>query len=152
VADLRAVVLSCSVRKRCDADLNFSGAGAVELAEVDALPGAEEEFAFVDDEGDRGTGEDGFEMAITVAFGVEIEGFALGDEGGEFFGDVVFDVGVGVFVDGDGGGGVGDEDDAEAVLDAGLGDEFGDARGDVEDFVACAGGEFFGEEHEGLPK
>ena len=124
-----------------------AGAWAVELAQVDALPGAEEECAFVDDEGDGGAGEDGFEVGVTVSFRVEIEGFALGDEGGEFFGDVELHVGVGVFVDGEGGGGVGDKDDAEAVLDAGLGDEFGDARGDVEDFVAVVRREFFGEEH-----
>ena len=124
-----------------------AGAGAVELAEVDALPGAEEEFAFVDDDGNGGAGEDGFEVGAGVAFGVFVEGFGFGDEGGEFVGDVVFNVGVGVFVEGDGGGGVGDEDDAEAVLDAGLGDELGDARGDIEDFVAMLGGEFFGGEH-----
>ena len=81
-----------------------AGAWAVELAEVDALPGAEEEFALVDDEGDGRACEDGFEVGVGVAFGVLVEGFALGDEGGELFGHVVFDVGVGVFVDGDGGG------------------------------------------------
>ncbi len=124
-----------------------AGAGAVELAEVDALPGSEEEFSVVDDEGEGGSCEDGFEVTVTVAFGVLIEGFFFGDEGFEFLEEVAFDVGVGVFVEGDGGGGVGDEDYAEAIGDGGFFDEFDDARGDVEDLVAVVSGEAFGVKH-----
>src|SRR4051812_12638963 len=115
----------CGAAEKCsgdnradDFDVIGAGAGAVVLAEVDSLPSAEDELAVVNDHGDGGAGEDGFDVGVGIAFGVVVIGFALWDQFGEFLQDVVFDVWVGVFVDADGGGGVGDVDDAEAVLDA----------------------------------
>ena len=76
----------------------------VEFAELDALPGAEDQFAAVDQQRDAVADQRGFDVAVAVAFGVLVIGFLLGDQRFQFFQQVVFDVGIGVFVDGDGGG------------------------------------------------
>jgi hypothetical protein len=112
---------------------------AVEFAELDSLPGAEHELAAFDQDRDAVADEGGFHVAVAVAFAVLIVGFAVGDEGGEFFEHVVLDVGVGVFVDGDGGGGVGDADDRHAVLNLMLRDEPLNMVGDFEHLIAGLG-------------
>ena len=115
-----------------------AGAGAVEFAEEDALPAAELELAFGDEDGGGSAHERGFDVGVGVAFGVS-EIAALGNQAGKGGFEIGGDVGVGVFVDDDAGGGVRDVEMADAGVDAGVVHEFGDGGGDVEQLGAALG-------------
>ena len=128
-----------------DFDAEEAGAGAVEFAEEDALPAAELEFAFGDEDGGGGAHERGLDVGVGVAFGVLIAG-VLGNQAREGGFHIGGDVGVGVFVDDDAGGGVRDVKVADAGVHGGVVHEFGDGSGDVEQLGAALGadGEFAG--------
>jgi len=54
--------------------------GAVEFAEVDALPAAQDQLAALDDYRGAVADEGGFEVAVGVALIVLVVGFGFGDE------------------------------------------------------------------------
>src|SRR5687767_1661174 len=58
-----------------------AGAGAVEFAELDALPGAEDELPALDQHGDAVADERSLDVAVAVAFPVLVVGLVLGDQG-----------------------------------------------------------------------
>jgi len=111
--------------------VDFAGAGAVEFGEEDALPAAEGEFDFFDEDELGAAGEDGFDVGVSVAFGVAI-GAGCGDEAVERAFGVGGDIGVGAFVDDNSRGGVRDVEEAGAAANAESGNDALDVVGDVE--------------------
>lgn len=99
-----------------------AGAGGVAvLAEVDPLPGSEEEPASADGDGERRADQRRFDVGghVVRAFeGVDIGPGLWGDFVDRHF-EVAADVGIGVLIDREGGGGVLNEDMEEAGLDLG---------------------------------
>jgi len=129
-----------------DFDAEAAGAGAVEFAEEDALPAAEFEFAFGDEDGGGSAHERGLDVGVGVAFGVAVGCGVFWNEAREGGLDIGSDVWVGAFVDDDAGGGVRDVEVADAGVHGGVLDEFGDGGSDVQELGAALGadGEFAG--------
>ena len=125
--------------------MKSAGAGAVELAEEDALPAAEGEAGVFDKDGGAGADQRSFDVGVGVAFGVTIARVARHKAVESGF-DIAGDVGVVSFVDGDARGGVRDVEMADAGGDARRGDERLDGRGDVEKLGAAPGFDVEGEE------
>ena len=111
-------------------------ARAVEFAEEDSLPGAESEFAVIDEYDLARSGEDGLHVGIGVALGVLVRAF-VGNEAIEDSFDIAGDVGIGVLVDGDPGGGVRNVDVADAAFHIGFADSLFDFAGDIDKLRAA---------------
>lgn len=106
--------------------------GAVELAEIDGLPGAEHELPILDEhkigwpEGRR------FNMGVGIPFPVSVVE-VLGDKPVQRVEDVPLDGWIGSFIYGDGGGSVRHEKEANAVLDTAVVDLLLDLLGHIDE-------------------
>jgi hypothetical protein len=119
-----------------DLYVEFAFAGAVEFGEENALPAAEGEFAFFDEDELCGAGEHGFDVRVRIAFGVAVwpGGGNQAIEGAFGIGG---DVGVAVFVDENGSSGVGDIEEAGTDADAESGDDALNVAGYVDELSAA---------------
>ncbi len=102
------------------------------------MPGAESEFAVIDEYDLARSGEDGLHVGIGVALGVLVRAF-VGNEAIEDSFDVAGDVGIGVLVDGDSGGGVRNIDVADAAFHIGFPDSLFDFAGYIHKLRAAIG-------------
>src|SRR3990172_4887934 len=109
-------------------------ARAVEFAEIDGLPGAEEELPFIDEDGLRDADERRLDVGVGVPLPVVIVAFE-GDEPGEGALDVALDRGIRPLVDRHPGGGVGDVDVTDPAGDAPLFNHFLYLVGDIDELV-----------------
>ena len=105
-------------------------ARAVEFTKKNSLPGAESEFAVFDEDGLARSGEDGFHVRFSVAFGVAI-GALMGNQPIENSFHVAGDVGIGVLVDDDSGSSVRNIDVTDAAFHIGFAESLFDFAGDV---------------------
>ena len=111
-----------------------SFARAVELAEVDALPGPEDQFALLD-QGRSGTPhERTLDVRIAVPLGVPEAGHILGDVPVQPQEHVVDHIRVGVLLDGDRGRGMRAINDAHAGLQPFISNRVPHVRGDLDEF------------------
>ncbi len=116
----------------------LSLAPAIELAEENSLPAAEQELAVAEGDGDAWADEGGFDVRVGVFFAVAEAHAVLGDERAQVLEHVARHVGVGVLVDGETGGGVLREEDADACACAGLGEPRLHVGGELDQLFALA--------------
>ena len=95
---------------------DFAGAGSVELAQEDALPGPERNLTAFNGDDDAGAHEAGHEVAGAVSFKVGIVGLTAGDEPPQVGNHILSDRWIGILIDRNPGGGVGDEDKGKPIL------------------------------------
>jgi hypothetical protein len=121
-------------------DLAAVGVDAV-LEEVDALPGAEDQAAVEDGDGELDLGEGGFEVGghVVEAFVVVNVGTVVGGDVVEVGEDVALYGGVGVLLDEERGGGVAAEDGEQAGVDVLVGDPVVERRGELVEALAAGG-------------
>jgi hypothetical protein len=113
-------------------DLAAVGMDAV-LEEVDALPGAEDEAAVQDGDGELDLREGGFEVGghVVEAFVVVNVGTVVGGDVVEVGEDVALHGGVGVLLDEQRRRGVAAEDGEQAGVDLLVGDPLAEGRGEL---------------------
>src|SRR5208283_220190 len=125
-----------------DFDVDLALAGAIKFGEEDALPTAERQLPFLDEDELGHTGEHGFDVRVRVALGVAI-GASHGDQAVEGAFGVGGHVGIGMFVDEDAGRSVGNVEEASADAEAQSGDNALDILGDIDHLGAARG--FYGD-------
>lgn len=110
---------------------NFSGSWAVKFAEINALPGAQNQFPLVDNDALGSADERGFQVGVAVAFTVA-PGPVFGRKTPESHNQIAPDIGIGIFIDGNGARGMRAVNGANTVGDAGFFDASANFRSDVE--------------------
>src|SRR5438067_12110655 len=102
-----------SLRQKLHMDAAFPG--AVEFAEVDALPAAQHQLAALHEDRRTGTDQAGLDVRVAVALTVPEALLLLRHGALQPKEDIMPHVRVGILVDGDGGGGMRAVDDAASL-------------------------------------
>ena len=111
------------------------GAGAIELAHHNALPGTKHEPPIFDNQGKRWSDGTGLHVRVGISFNVTIITFTRKHviKTGE---DICFDIRIGVLIDGDSTRRVRRKHDARTILDPRAFAHAFDGTRDVDDFLA----------------
>src|SRR5690606_26572737 len=110
---------------------------AVPFGQEDALPGAEQQVAVLDEERDAGAEQRRLDVGVAVPFGVVVVPMPR-SEGAEGDDEVAGDVRIGALVHGERAGRVATPGVADAVPDPALADLGANLRGDVDQLLARA--------------